>query len=328
MGTTRIKVVDLSSDQEQIKTSRKHAEKLAGVEKIKKEPKPKPEHSAKSESLPNQNIGVSDEQKVKSDSSETLTERSSESSVISESSEFSEPKKAPQPPKQPQRIAHRRHMGRKYVEAKTKIEAGKAYSPKEAIELLSKVSITKFDPTVEVHLNVTDKNMRGSVKLPNPIKSKVKEEKILFFSDQSPETSNQKLIIGDEKTIDQIAEGRLKAGRDFTKVYSQAKFMPALAKIAKVLGPAGLMPNPKNKTIVEKLTDDIFAKSDDGFEYRTDPISPIIHTQIGKLSTKSDALEENLKALITSIGPTKIKKVTIKSTMSPAIRIEVGSPSA
>ena len=101
--------------------------------------------------------------------------------------------------------------------------------------------------------------------------------------------------------------------------------MPALAKIAKILGPKGLMPNPKSGTILDDPLK-YFAKGDDNStEFKIDPTAPIIHAKIGKLSQGEKELWENLKALIFAIGPSKIQKAILKSTMSPAIKLDVSS---
>jgi large subunit ribosomal protein L1 len=97
--------------------------------------------------------------------------------------------------------------------------------------------------------------------------------------------------------------------------------MPSLAKVAKILGPRGLMPNPKNGTIVEDPKTVLEGQANqDSYRYKTDPTAPIIHAKIGMLSQNSDELKNNLKVLITSIGPSKIKKATITTSMGPGLR--------
>ena len=102
--------------------------------------------------------------------------------------------------------------------------------------------------------------------------------------------------------------------------------MPQLARVAKVLGPAGMMPNPKSGTITEE-PEKIFAGAilAGAYEFRNDPQAPIVHIKLGKLSDKSQELEENLKAALTTIGVNKIKKAVIKTTMSPGIKLDVTS---
>lgn len=309
MGTTRIKVIDLSSDKQEIKTSRKHAEKLtgsprklgeAGAAKIKEEKKPKEQKPAITEIKHEDSESVSTENHPQG---EKKVSKSVPSAVAKKSTH---------------------HLGMKYLTAAKLIDKNHAYPPKEAIDLLYKTSITKFDPTVEIHLNVTDKNVKAAVNFPHAVGGKTKEKKYLVFSDRTTNINN--VVWGDEKTIAEIEIGKLKPKRDFDVVIATPKFMPQLAKVAKILGPAGVMPNPKNGTVAENPQKIIEGSSQNsGTDLRTEPMSPIIHTKIGKLSFKPNQLEENLKALIFGIGPTKIQKAIIKSTMSPAIKLDISA---
>ena len=258
-------------------------------------------------------------------STQASTEETSTPSQPTQPSEPSEPSEPSQPSKPSQPSLH--HKGHKYLAAKAKIEKGKQYPPKEAISLLKETSTVKFDPTVELHLNVVDKNVKGTVALPHPIETKTKEKRYLVFSEKKQEVDGVKVIWGDEKTIGDIENGQLKPGRDFDAAISTPKFMPALAKIAKILGPAGMMPNPKNKTVTDDISQALKTR-DEGFVFRTEAQAPVIHTKLGKLSAKSEELEENLKALIFAIGPQKIKRAVINSTMSPSIKLDIASFSA
>ena len=333
MGTTRIKVIDLSSDEKEIKTSRKHAEKITGAAVLKEEKKEK-----KKPQIPKE-PAITEAAEVKS---EVTEEQKPQEKIFSKKTISESP------------VATRHHhLGKKYHQAASLIDKNRFYPAKEAIELLSKTSFTKFDPTIEIHLNVVDKNIRGKVNFPHAV-SKKKGKRYLIFDDKKPiaESTKKKLrtqkesttqtssvpsepsvpsvitnqiIWGDEKTIEEIAKGTLKPKRDFDQVISTPKFMPLLAKVAKILGPAGLMPNPKNGTITEDLTSVRNITSETSFEYKTDPTAPIIHTSLGKLSEKPQAIEENLKVLIASIGSTKIKKAVITSSMGPGIKLDVAS---
>lgn len=283
MGTTRVKVVDLSSEQAEVKTSKKHAAKI------------KPQVETKEE--------TAKETQVKS-APETVEPQKEKSAV-------------------PRTIKSNslRHSGKKYKSAAEKIEKDKVYSQDEAIRLLMEISLTKFDPTVEVHLNVNEKNLRGQVNFPHPIGPK-KARRFLVFAPNF-ETDNKNVIIATENSISEIAEGKLKPVKDFDVVIASASSMPKLVKIAKILGPSGLMPNPKNGTITNNPQGLIEEKVSDAFEFRSDPTAPIIHVKLGKLSFQETKINDNLKALITAVGPAKIKKATLKTTMSPGIRIDV-----
>ena len=341
MGTTRIKVIDLSSDEKEIKTSRKHAEKLTGAAKLK-EPARNASHSdaggekkpkKQAQKRPEETKGIEgrkDKEGLEGkEKKKTQTEEPSAPSQPSDSPSVTPAEEEPPQPSQPSQPSEKqhpstRHQGHKYLAAKQKIEKGKQYPAKEAIALLSQTSISKFDPTVELHLNVVDKNVKGTVTLPHPIAAKTKEKKYLVFSDKRLTIDDKQIIWGDEKTIDDIEAGTLKPGRDFEAVISTPQFMPKIAKIAKILGPLGLMPNPKNKTVTDDISQAL-NKKDEGFTFKCEQQTPIIHTKLGKLSNKQEELEENLKALILAIGPGKIKNATLTSTMSPGIKLDIAS---
>ncbi|MBI2327967.1 hypothetical protein HYU92_06645 [Candidatus Curtissbacteria bacterium] len=310
MGTTRIKVIDLSSEQAEIKTARKHARlaakragKLSGLGKLKTEKKPA--------------TGKSTEKKHEDTLSvQTASVPSAPSvpSVITKQSAISTTARK-----------HQHHIGKKYQQAARHIDKNKAYPIKEAIELLHQASYTKFDPTVEIHLNVTDKNIKGSVNLPHPV-GKKKEKKYLVFSDKRSPINDKRIIWGDTKTIDDIQNGKLSPNRDFDAVIAEPKFMPQLAKVAKILGPRGMMPNPKDKTIVDNPQEAIQKQANsNSLQYATDPTAPIIHSTLGKLSAKPEQLEKNFQAYVAAIGPTKISKATVKSTMSPPVKVDISS---
>lgn len=304
MGTTRIKVIDLSSDEKEIKTSGKRAEKIARAPKAAKESK------------------GTDKSKVEESSAEQIT-----TSVPSASSAPSEPspRKSPKPAK-PTAKESTHHMGMNYLKATKSIDKNQNYSPKDAIDLLYKTSFVKFDSSVELHINVTDKNVKANVNFPHAVAGKVKEKKFLVFSEKPSTINDQRLIWADDKTLGDIESGKLKPKKDFDVVIASPKFMPQLAKVAKILGPAGMMPNPKNGTITDNVTKVIEGTKDvEGTEFRTDPTAPILHTKIGKLSFKPNQIEENLNALIFAIGPAKIQKAILKSTMSPAIKLDITS---
>jgi len=316
MGTTRIKVIDLSSGQEQIKTSRKHAEKLAGAAKIKA-------------SSPEGVLARREEKKAKKESTSGTTPGPSNPlapSVADVKAEFIKPPAQLKKTTDKKLTLRQHHLGQKYLRAAQLIEKNKLYPAKEAFELLSKTSITKFDPTVEIHLNVVDSNLRGKVNFPHPTGPKKEKRYLLFSASSAPSKPSMPSVIwGDEKTIDDIETGKLRPNRDFDVVIAQPKFMPQLAKVAKILGPAGMMPNPKNKTVTENVTSALEGPSEASFEYKTDPTAPIVHTTLGKLSYRAEKLTQNLKALIVAIGPSKIKKAVLCSTMSPPVKLDLST---
>lgn len=302
MGTTKVKIIDLSSEQQEVKASQKHAQSLGSATKIKKE-KPKEEG-----------------QKAKEPKSQSPQKTDTQEAAVSEKQK---PETKPKAKKAKAPKAQKHHLGKKYKEAAEKIEKDKLYGADQALDLLTKTSFTKFDPSVEIHLGLNVKSLRGTVNFPHSVGPQ-KEKKYLVFSDKKNADLKNVIWAGTDSIAD-IESGKLKPNRDFSAVIASPKFMPALAKAAKILGPAGMMPNPKTGTITENPTEAIEEGNASGSPFQTDPTAPIIHTKIGKLSEKSENLKANLKALIIAVGPTKIKKATITSTMSPGIKLDIST---
>lgn len=306
MGTTRIKVIDLSSDQQEIKTSRKHAEKLTGAAKMKKAEKPK-KHEKPTTAQTQETGETKVEPKAGEGEKETVSrapETVAKATVAKRQS------------------LH--HKGKKYKDARKMVE-DKTYTAKEALELLPKTATTTFDSSVEVHLNVVDKRIKGSINFPHNKFVKKQQKKYLMFSDKKTEDIKSDVTWGNESTIADIESGKLKPGRDFDTVIASPKLMPILARVAKILGPRGMMPNPKDGTVVDDVQKALTLSEDTAYELRTDPQAPIFHVKIGKLSQKPDELSENLKTLIVAIGPSKITKATLTTTMGPGIKFDATS---
>ncbi len=200
-----------------------------------------------------------------------------------------------------------RVRSQKYKEAVMKVEPNKLYAISDALPLLRQVTLTKFDGSVELHINTSEKGLRGQVQLPHGTGKKVR------------------VAIADNATIDKIVSAVENGKIDFDALVAHPSVMGKLARVAKFLGPRGLMPNPKNGTI--SLTPEKVAKKLEAGEvtWKTEAEFPIIHQVIGKLSFKDKQLEENFQALSKSIGEDKIKSVTLKSTMSPGIKIQFSS---
>lgn len=194
-----------------------------------------------------------------------------------------------------------RIRSQRYKEALVKVDPAKKYQLDDALRLLREVSLTKFDATVELHINTKEKGLRGAVGFPHGTGKQIR------------------VAIADESMIPDIEAGKI----NFDILIAHPSLMPKLAKVARILGPKGLMPNPKNGTISpdpEKAAE----KYKKGEVYwKTEPDFPIIHQVIGKLSFKDKQLEENYKALVKTITLDKITSITLKSTMSPGIKISL-----
>jgi len=220
--------------------------------------------------------------------------------------------------------------GKKYVEAAKLIDAKKIYGTEEAMELAKKSSTTKFDGSVEVHLRLgidpkkSDQQVRGTVVLPH---GSGKTRKVIAFVSGDKEKEAKEAgadLIGNEETIDTIA----KSGKiDFDVAVATPDMMPKLAKAAKVLGPKGLMPNPKSDTVGTNVAKMVSELKKGKLAFKTDDYG-IVHTVIGKVSFDAKALAENYETLLDVIRKAKpsaskgvyLKSVTVATTMGPAIR--------
>ncbi len=206
--------------------------------------------------------------------------------------------------------------GKKYQEAVKDLDRSKAYPLNEAIDLVKKLSYVKFNATLEAHINTAQTGIRGLVALPFASGRKLK---IVAFGKEA-ETSGAD-VAGNEEIIEEINKGKV----NFDILVTTPQWMPKLAKIARILGPRGLMPNPKNGTIVDDLK-----KAVEGFqagktEYKTESKAPVMHIALGKLNQPNEELSANIKALLQTLGKTRVKKVTLAPTMGPAVKVDLAS---
>jgi large subunit ribosomal protein L1 len=181
------------------------------------------------------------------------------------------------------------------------VDKTKKYSLSDALDLISKLKRAKFDETVELHINTIEKGISGNVTLPYGTGKKIR------------------VAIADDEIIAKVEKGKI----DFDILLSEPSFMPKLARVAKFLGPRGLMPNPKNGTI--STDPKTLAKKYEGgqISFKTEAKSPIIHLTVGKVSFGEKKLSDNIKTMIEAIKKEKIRNVTLKSTMSPGIKLDL-----
>ncbi|HEV2339944.1 MAG TPA: hypothetical protein VGT05_04270 [Patescibacteria group bacterium] len=195
----------------------------------------------------------------------------------------------------------------KYFSVKKLIEKHKMYSAAEAIELLEKTHLAKFDETVELHINTTDKGISGNVVLPHGTGKKTRIA--IIAPSKNPSAADE--------LLKQIESGKI----TFDMIIATPDAMPRLGKVAKILGPKGLMPNPKNGTISPN-PEELAKKYENGQLYfKTENAAPVLHVVIGKLSFGKEKLSDNLEAVIRAIQAKNIRNVTIKSTMSPGVKL-------
>ena len=191
--------------------------------------------------------------------------------------------------------------GKHYQEASKMINRNKYYSLKEAISLLKKIKLTKFDQSVELHFVVDEIGLKGELELPFST-GKIVRVKIV-----------------DDSVLSDLEKGKI----EFDVLVTHPSFMPKLAKYAKVLGPKGLMPNPKAGTVSMK-PEEVVKKFEKGMiRWKTEAKFPLIHQMIGKISFEEKNLIVNAEKFIEAVGKTHIKNAFIKTTMSPAVKLEM-----
>ena len=226
-------------------------------------------------------------------------------------------------------------LGKKYVEASNKVDRNKLYTKDEAIKLVKETSITKFDGTVEVAFNLNvdakkaDQQLRGSMVLPN---GTGKTKKILVVAKGEAAEAARSAgadYVGDTDMIEKIEKENW---FDFDVIVAAPDMMAQLGKIGRVLGPKGLMPNPKTGTVTADTAKAVTDIKKGMVEYKTDTYGNV-HTIIGKTSFTEKALEENLVYVFNTILKAKpstvkgkyINNITISSTMGPGIKLDQNS---
>lgn len=210
--------------------------------------------------------------------------------------------------------------GKKYQNAISQIDREKSYPIDEAIKLAKSTSFTKFDGAIEVHAIVANLGFRTTITFPH---STGKTRQILVFPSSQWSAPIKSGLIGSDQTVDDIASGKLHPGRDFQVVIATPEWMPKLAKTAKILGPRGLMPNPKSGTVTSDLDKTLADFAAGQMEIKTEEKAPLIHTIIGRVSSSAADLSDNLKTLITALGSNSIRKLVVNSTMGPGIKVQV-----
>ena len=221
--------------------------------------------------------------------------------------------------------------GKKYMETAKAVDRAKLYDPDEAIALAKKSAVAKFDETIEAHIRTgcdgrhADQQIRGAVVLPH---GTGKQVRVLVFAKNAKAEEAQAAgadFVGGDELIPKIQnEGWL----DFDVVVATPDMMGVVGRLGKVLGPKGLMPNPKAGTVTMDVTKAINDIKAGKIEYRLDK-SNIIHVPVGKASFSEEALAENYKALMDAIMKAKpsalkgqyLKSITLATTMGPGVKV-------
>jgi len=226
-------------------------------------------------------------------------------------------------------------QSKKYTEAVSKIEKNKLYSAVDAVKLAKETSIAKFDASVEVAMKLnldtkkSDQQLRGAVVLPN---GTGKSKKVLVIA----KGDNAKIAteagadyVGDTDMLTKIEKENW---FDFDVIIATPDMMAQLGKLGKVLGPKGLMPNPKTGTVTTDVKKAIEDVKKGRVEYRTDSYGNV-HALVGKVSFDDEKLLENLKAFVdviikskpTTVKGTYVKNISVTTTMGPGIKVDINS---
>ncbi|MEN0641698.1 50S ribosomal protein L1 [Alkalicoccobacillus gibsonii] len=224
--------------------------------------------------------------------------------------------------------------GKKYQEALKLVDKDTSYSPAEAIELVKKTATAKFDESVEVAVRLgvdpkkADQQIRGAVVLPN---GTGKTQRVLVFAKGEKAKEAEAAgadYVGEEDFINKINQGWF----DFDVIVATPDMMAQVGKLGRVLGPKGLMPNPKTGTVTFDVTKAVNEIKAGKVEYRVEK-SGNVHVPIGKVSFEDDKLVENFKTIVDTLLKAKpsaakgtyMRNVSIASTMGPGIRVNVSS---
>lgn len=289
MGKTKIKTIDDSGQIEEKKPAKKKVQK---------------------ETLDDGNLKLDLEagsSKLEGQSS-NIQPQNLDSSIKRPASKSSKPGKA-------------KPRSKKYQEITKNLDRSKTYPIPEAVDMVKKLNYAKFNATLEAHLSTAQTGIRGLVSLPYADGRKLR---ILVFGHLPEPSEYEGIFFGNDSTIESISAGKV----DFDLIITTPEWMPKLAKVAKILGPKGLMPNPKNGTIVSG--EDGLKKAVEGFqggktEYKTEAKTPIIHLGLGKLDQPTEELSANVKILLQTVGKTRIKKVSLSPTMGPSVKVDLAS---
>jgi len=224
--------------------------------------------------------------------------------------------------------------GKKFIAAQAQVDSTKRYELTEAIALIKKVSFEKFDASVEfaIRLNLdprkAEQNLRGATVLPH---GTGKTKRVLVFAQGEKAKEAEEAgadFIGDDETVKKIQEGWL----EFDTVVATPDMMSKIGRLGRVLGPRGMMPNPKTGTVTMDVTKAINEIKAGKVEYRVDKVGNV-HVTIGKVSFDNDKLAENFMAIydvLAKLRPSTVKgnyilNLSLASTMGPGIKIDLDS---
>lgn len=231
--------------------------------------------------------GLKGGERIKAVEGESIPSITSETSISSESSTEKKGKEV-------------KVRSLKYKEALSKINKNNLYTLPEAIALVKETTYSSFDGTMEMHMVIKKESFSVNVTLPHS------------FGKQ------KRVVVADETVIDQLKNGKI----EFDILLSTADMMPKLVPFARLLGPRGLMPNPKTGTLIKNIKEaGNFSTSQTTI--KTEKKSPVIHTAVGKVSQSDADILENIETVLGAVNTRQVLKIYLKSTMSPSVKVKV-----
>lgn len=222
------------------------------------------------------------------------------SSQVDEVKVVADPTEKEDKAKKQAKAKQQHQRSRKYQTVKSKVDRNRQYDLLSAVELVKQLSYTKFTGTIVADLEVRDLDVTAEVTLPHAA------------------GKQRKVVVADDKVIKQIEEGNL----DFDVLVSAPEYMPKLAKHAKVLGPKGLMPNPKNGTLTPNPERAVKELSAGKRTLKAEKKQPLMHVVVGKVSMETKDIIENVQTLLDALKG-KVLHLTIAPTMGPGVKVNV-----
>jgi len=189
---------------------------------------------------------------------------------------------------------------KRYKNLRKELDPRLKYVPDKAVAMVVKLANSSFDESLEVHLSLTEK-VSGTVNLPHGTGKKIR------------------VALADEAVIAKIQKNKI----DFDVLVATPQMMPKLARLARVLGPKGLMPNPKSGTVTDKPQEVIKKLESGQVRFKSEPKAPLLHFAIGKISFGDEKLTQNLLAFLKTVGKKNILRASICSTMGPSLKLDL-----
>jgi large subunit ribosomal protein L1 len=227
--------------------------------------------------------------------------------------------------------------GKRFSQAREGIDVNAVYALEDAVKMIKERAVAKFDESIEIAMNLgvdprhSDQNVRDVVILPNGTGRTVRVA-VFAKGDKAEEARGAGAdLVGADDLAEKVTAGQI----EFDRCIATPDMMPVVGKLGKILGPRGLMPNPKLGTVTNDVTEAVQAAKGGQVQFRAEKAG-IVHAGVGKASFSNEALLENVRAFINAVARVKpngskgtyIKKVSLSSTMGPSVKVDVASLSA